>query len=39
MLFCINVGFSGLKLQTHFSQNVHVISCNIFAKVIKVASY
>ena len=29
MLFCINVGFNGLKVQTHFSQDVLFINCNI----------
>ena len=35
MLFCINVGFIGLKVQTHFSQDVRFICCNMFYKVIK----
>ena len=30
MLFCINVGFIGLKTQTHFFQDVLFISYNIF---------
>ena len=33
LLFCINVGFSGLRSQSHFSQNVLFISRKIFGKV------
>ena len=34
MLFYINVEFRVLKLQTHFSQDVLFIGCNIFPQVI-----
>ena len=34
MLFCINVEFMGLKLQTYFSQDVLFIGCGIFLQVI-----
>ena len=34
MLFYVNVGFSGLKLHFHFSQDVLFISYNIFPKFI-----
>ena len=34
MLFCINVEFIGLKLQTHFSHDVLFIRCGIFPQVI-----
>ena len=33
LLFCINVGFSGLRSQNHFSQNVLFTSRKIFGKV------
>ena len=36
MLFYINVGCIGLKVQIHFSQDVLFISCHIFYEVIKV---
>ena len=39
MLFCIDVGFIGLKVQTHFYQDVLSVSYNIFNKVIKVIFY
>ena len=32
MLFCINVGFIGLKVQIHFSQDALFISYNIYHK-------
>ena len=34
MLFCVNVEFRGLKLQTHFSHHELSISCGIFLQVI-----
>ena len=34
MLFYINVEFRGLKLQSHFPQDVPFIGCNIFPQVI-----
>ena len=34
MLFCINVEFIGLKLQSHFSQDVPFSGCGIFPQVI-----
>ena len=34
MLFCINVEFRGLKLQTHFSRDVLFIGCDIFPQVV-----
>ena len=34
MLFCINVEFRGLELQTNFSQDPLLIGCNIFLHVM-----
>ena len=34
MLFCINVEFRGLKLQTHFSRDVLFIGCDVFPQVV-----